>query len=595
MHSARSLARRSIALVAALALSGTLCATAYAEEPGTPAETTAPAEPTAPEAGEPTPPSTEPSTPDVPPAPVPDPDPVPVPDAAPGVPDINAGVADPGITVKVDGGPYLVGQTFPVEITVTNHGDAAATGVRAFTQTVSGSFVAVNGLGVLGTAPGASIPAGEKVVVVAEGRAFSWQGPPVTRFSISSNGDRSYENNNFDVAVPLTAPDSRRGSVSGLVYGDANGNGAADAGEGLQGVEVTLSAEGQPVRVRTGADGWYRAADLPLRTYWVSAGDAPGGWVLPTYQYLDVDGDEVLDFRGVRPLSDQLEASVDFTEDTYAVGQTARITVVLTNKGSQDISGVKAACDRSGEGPHVVDMAIGDLAWNRPGVTVPAGGSLTLTVTGVVPAKAAGYAAVYVACDFGPGDGPVGYPADQDVARVPGAANGDTWGVLYHDRDEDLTADADELLAGVKVAAIDRISGRLVAKATTNAEGRVDFIDLPAGPYDLKLYGPWKFEHGQGGFTIGTCAFCGGGWYLNVVPGPDVLDTDPVPPTTDPTPTTPTTSTTPPAGGGGGAGGAGDGGLADTGVNAVGLMAFGLLSLVVGIGAVVVARGRRAA
>ncbi|MEO6088943.1 MAG: SdrD B-like domain-containing protein [Umezawaea sp.] len=546
------------------------------------------------------------------PAPEPAPEPAPVPDMpAPSVPGAAAEVADPGVTVKVDGGPYLVGQSIPVEITVTNHGTATATNVRAYNLPVSGSYLSINSYGPLSSTgtTGASIAAGEKLVVNTDARVYNWQGAPVARFTIySSSGDSSYQNNNFDVAVPMTAPDSGKGSISGLIYGDANGNGSADVGEGLPGVQVTLS-DGtlDSPKVNTGADGRFKFSDLALRNYGVYAHEAPDGWVLPNSGYVNVDGDEYLEYRAVRPLSDQLGASIAFTEDTYAVGQTAEMTVVLTNKGGTEISGIKAGCDRSGgEGPHVVDMGLGDLAWNGAGVTVGAGRSRTLTITGVVPAKALGFGAVSVACDFGPGDSPQGYPAVSDEARVPGAGPGSTWGVLYHDRDGDLSADADELLAGVKVGAVDQFSGQVVAKATTDAAGRLEFTNLPAGPYNLKLYGPWKFQESWAGFNIGTCGMhCGGGWYFRLVPGPDVPDTD-LPPTTTPpttttpTTTTPTTTTSPtappaPAGGGSAGGATTGGGLAHTGVNTVGLMAFGLLSLIVGLGAVVATRRRFAA
>ncbi len=470
---ARRSARTSVALVAALALSGTLCATAHAEGPGT------------------------------------------------------AGGADPGITVEVGEGPYLVGQTIPVEVTVTNHGTATATNVRASNQTVSGSHFSTNGYGPLSGFPGASIPAGQKLVVTVEARVYNWEGNPVTRFSISSNGDSSSLNNTVEAAIPMTAPDVGRGSVSGLVYGDANDNGAADAGEGLQGVRVALSGNGpNPPKTLTGADGGFRFDDLPLRTYGVFVHGAPDGWVVPSTAYVDVRGDEHSEHRGVRPLSDRFEASMAFVEDSYEVGQAVEMTLVLTNKGDSDISGVKAGCDRSGgEGPHLVDMALGDLGWAAAGVTVGAGRSRTFTITGVVPAKAAGFASVSVACDFGPGDDPVGYPEVRDRARVPGAGPGGTWGVLYEDRDFDTIADADELLPGVEVSAFDAISGLLAATTTTGPTGRLEFTDLPAGPYTVRLRGPWQFEHGHAEFTIGTCGtYCLSGWHYSVL---SVPDTDP--------------------------------------------------------------------
>lgn len=497
--------------------------------------------------------------------------------------------ADPAVTVKVNGGPYLVGQKIPVEITVTNLGTAMATGVKAYNEFVSGSRLGISGYGELGTPAGASIPAGEKLVVTAEGYVYSWAGQPVSRIRIYSANDSSLENNTFEWATSIVEPDSGRGSVSGLVYGDANGNGAADTGEGLAGVQINISNDLDVVRGRTGADGRFTIGDLPLRHYRVSAGDAPDGWVVRSAsRNVDVDGDEYLEFGAVRPFSDQLGVSIDFTEDTYQVGQTAEMVVVLTNKGDADISGVKAGCDRSGEGPHVVDMVLGDLAWNAAGVTVPAGRSRTLTITGVVPPHAAGFASVKVACDFGPDGDPNGHPWASDVVRVPGAGPGGTFGHLYYDRDGDTIGDADEFVAGVELAAFDRITGLFAAATTTDANGRWEFTNLPAGPYELEIRGPWKFEHGTMGFYIGTCGLhCGGGVTVRILPVP--VDPDPEPTTTQPTPTT-----TAPAGGGGGGSTTG-GGLATTGASTVGLTAFGLLVLVAGVGAVTATRRRRGA
>ncbi len=68
------------------------------------------------------------------------------------------------------------------------------------------------------------------------------------------------------------------GIVQGAVYGDLNGSGAIDPGEGvLEGAEVTLADCG-PAQIQvTGADGLFNFTDLPEGTCHVSV--AKAGWI----------------------------------------------------------------------------------------------------------------------------------------------------------------------------------------------------------------------------------------------------------------------------------------------------------------------------
>lgn len=122
------------------------------------------------------------------------------------------------------------------------------------------------------------------------------------------------------------------------------------------------------------------------------------------------------------------------------------------------------------------------------------------------------------------------------TARVPGAraikSVGDVVTPIYgcgcHPQYEGVP--------GVKVYLRDRVSGAIVARAVSDADGTVVFFDLPAGRYDVGIVGPWQ---GQWGGTPVWFARGGddGSSYRNwivIVPGPEQPDPDAVPPAAKP-------------------------------------------------------------
>ena len=81
----------------------------------------------------------------------------------------------------------------------------------------------------------------------------------------------------------------QRGSVSGVVFADANGNGARDAGEpGLSGVSVTVGSQ----TVVTDASGVYTASGVPAGSVTVDMVEASlAGWFGADRWCRSVDGD----------------------------------------------------------------------------------------------------------------------------------------------------------------------------------------------------------------------------------------------------------------------------------------------------------------
>ncbi|SES46577.1 SdrD B-like domain-containing protein [Actinokineospora terrae] len=261
--------------------------------------------------------------------------------------------------------------------------------------------------------PGTTVAAGQSTTVTVNGEVTNWNGTaPVAGVFVNQGGNTLAS---ASVTVPFTAPNSATDTVAGLVYADRDGDGSPSAGEGLAGVKVGLSGQGQYLDTTTDATGRYRFAGIPLQTYYVYVSGVPDGWVVEAaYQQLFVDGSgsySAMLLRATRPLTGTFTATMRFTKDVYQVGDHAEILVTLTNNGSAGLVGVRAGCDRSGgEGPELRDVDLGDLEYDR-GVTVPAGQSRTFSITGTISDETAEWGGVGYACDFGPGDNPEGYSA----------------------------------------------------------------------------------------------------------------------------------------------------------------------------------------
>lgn len=210
-------------------------------------------------------------------------------------------------------------------------------------------------------------------------------------------------------------------------------------------------------------------------------------------------------------LSDTLSAKIEFDKTTYRPGDTATLTVTLTNGASKAVAGIKATCNRPSlpGDPHVEgwrDPAQwGELAGD--GATINAGGTRTISVTGTVPDNADDYGIVWVDCHFNPnGDLSAGGPHAYAAADVETAATGDTWGLLFDDLDGDGwfysdtngngTIDDDEFddetLRNVKVSLVEPGTGKVVATTRSRESTVVEFNDVPVGPYWLKVYDPWQ-------------------------------------------------------------------------------------------------------
>ncbi|MFF4599610.1 SdrD B-like domain-containing protein [Amycolatopsis sp. NPDC001319] len=426
-----------------------------------------------------------------------------------------AASADPAklvITASVDSGVHLVGKPFPITVTVHNASAETLTAISLYTDQNSGSYVSTDGWGDFGY-PGATLAPDETRTLALNATVYSWGGGS-PEFDITSTSIPSWDVQPAHLSVPFVDPTTTTGTLHGVVYGDANGNNAFDPGEGLAGAPVRIYGD-QTLDTVTGADGSFTFADLPARYYQLFSTTLPDGWLFAEANggFGVTGGDQNVEVRAVRPLSDQFHATATLDRGTYAPGDQAQVTITLTNTGSQALSGISGWCDRLGGSQQELQgwQSWTDLVYPAS-LTFAPGETRTFTETGTVPAVANQYGGFGVACDFGPETGgPDGYPSFDLWARVPGAtATSSGW--IYHDDNKNFTQDPGEAIADTDVSLVDVISGSTTATGTTDADGYVTFTSVPAGRYELKADGWVPADAGSFQVQAGTCQSCGWEW-----------------------------------------------------------------------------------
>lgn len=404
------------------------------------------------------------------------------------VPAAAAGVDLRG-TAVVEGGPYLPGDQVTVKYTVTNAGDSGVYYARGYSVVLGGTAFGVEeGWGDLGPdGIGANFAPGESREYLLKGYLGGVaNGDSALRLAVRSGDGPLLAV--ADVAVPVVSSEGRT-TIEGQVFGDADQDGVADAGEGLAGATVKLYGYNVDETRTTGDDGRFSFPDLAPGEYGISISDAPGGWLpLGGVRTVRLDGSvpvAEVPLPAVRPLSETLRAKLALDKETYRAGDPAVMTVKLVNTGSRVISGVYGACDGIGYGRDldITSAGWGELDYFGGGATIRPGETRVFRVPGTVRDVSGSWGFLEQYCDFGNYEKYSGQPKGQDTAKVTGRTGTSTGRIVTE------TGDG---LAGQLVKATD-IDTHRVLTATTDADGKLTFTG-PAGRYELSVRGPWRLD-----------------------------------------------------------------------------------------------------
>ncbi|SDP49863.1 LPXTG-motif cell wall anchor domain-containing protein [Actinokineospora alba] len=509
------------------------------------------------------------------------------------------------VSVSFDRDTYTSDQPVKATVTVTNIGSAAAKNVRLLTGPSSNYWPETGGgWGELEYSRGTTVEAGQTRTFEFVGNPMSMTGDSATVVFegglLAEPQDMNRDNNSFFVQASVTKV---VGEYSGMVFADKNGNGSADEGEGLSGVQVSATG-GRPLSMRsttTDADGRFAFDDLRAGQYAVYFSEGAHGWI-PLGESgdgydrftLTAEGRKNVAIRAVRPLTDVLSGTFEFTADSYKVGESAKAMVTLTNSGTAELKGVRANC-WSGDGYHDNTKGWFPIGHTDPGADLEPSETRTFEVADIITDfdRELGYHDV--GCEFVANGHPdTGAPRARDSVLVLGAL-GTRSGELVHDANGDWEIGDDERLAGVKVQLVNMTTDEAIAETRTDAAGRFTFSDVQAGRYRVHVVGPWAFKwEGDGRFYI----FAGESEYdarFFMVPGPEQPElpiVKPVPTEPTPVPGVPTPGVPAPQAGVAPTASTGGDELAQTGASVLGLTVLGLAVLMAG-GITVMATKRR--
>ncbi|MFG1647579.1 hypothetical protein ACGFMK_45470 [Amycolatopsis sp. NPDC049252] len=421
------------------------------------------------------------------------------------------------LTLVLDQPSYRPQDPVYARVTVVNEGTGPATDVRL---TDSGNLTSHSWT--LSTGKNFALAPGQ----TAEGNTVAWVAEVtegVVRLEAevtATEPDADPADNSVTVTAPLVVV---RGGFTGIAYGDHNRNHAMDPGEALAGLDIRAYGPGPEgaADAVTDAEGRFAFHGLLAGTWqvWTSSPD----WIFDSTP-VEVDGvhePEVL-VRGEYDITGWLIGAARFAAPIYAKGDTARLIVTVTNSGRGPVPGLTAYCWTSDDG----QAGLGELDPSGPGATVPATSSRSFDITVPVNAEAAtaGYLEAYCRIWAPRSDATVAFGA---TARVPGARAAKSAGYLGTPVYTCGCATRYDPVPGVKVYLRNQVSGAIVARAVTDAQGYFTVFDLPADRYDVGIVGPWQGVNGRTptfpvrGGDDGSTAHV-----VAVVPGPYQPDPD---------------------------------------------------------------------
>jgi hypothetical protein len=187
----------------------------------------------------------------------------------------------------------------------------------------------------------------------------------------------------------------------------------------------------------------------------------------------------------------QLDVALVFGKPSYRTDEDVTFTFKVTNVGSGPVTGLWVFQSISDPTDLVVPYEPG---WgplrNSPGVTIEPGATYELPVTGKVRDTDATTAVVHGILFDGSGAGAGEFSFSTPITKVTGHAAG----VVFGDGNGNGVFDAGEQLAGVPLS-LRYVNGSRTYPATSDADGKFDFGDVPAAEYNLggEVLDGWLF------------------------------------------------------------------------------------------------------
>jgi hypothetical protein len=386
---------------------------------------------------------------------------------------------DLGLIATLDKNAYLPGDVVTMRVLVMNNGPGTATGVVVRT---SGNLEFTDWGKLADT--GITLEPGEQMPVIVTAPANDDGAGMTERLEVvSAEPDTDPTSNQVTVNAFVTA---QQADLALTVYTDADRDGVVDPGETKVGMLVTVGGGlgARSFSVRADADGVARFTGIPGGEYSVKAG-LPADWYLDPRTRVRLRAGQNEIALGARYVdASKLRATVALDRPSYAVGDTVRERVTLTNTGSADLTDVTARCGSYSIEPgtnELYGVGWGDLDSAGRGAVVRAGETRTWEFTDVVRLRMWEYGFVLLQCDFiVPGMIEGAFASAR--AAVPGG-HGTMGGGLVNEH---------RPVPDIPVLLIDKVTGGVAARAVTDGSGRFEFPEVPADVYELRPLGPWR-------------------------------------------------------------------------------------------------------